>query len=50
MTLAALLATNYSNSALLYQYHNPTSTTELTQDIRLISAKAKNLRSRIGER
>lgn len=50
MALASLLIANYSSSSVLYHYRNPSFEHDINADAKLIVSKAKNLRSRVGER
>lgn len=50
MSLNSFIVTDYLNSAILFQYQNPSFKKNINEDSKLIASKAKQLRSKIGER
>lgn len=50
MSLASLILATYSTSSILYTYRNQSFPFDISKDIRIITSKAKALRSRQGER
>ncbi len=50
MSLIAVVVSSYATSKVLFQYNNPSIKTKIGDDAQMVVSKAKNLRSKIGER
>lgn len=50
MSLSGFIVANYVTANLAYEYKNKQDKKDLAEDIKLITSKARGLKSKIGER